>query len=252
MTTMSTSRLLRAYLTEAKYEIVRMLRTPAFAIPFLALPALLYLLFAVVLFGDALRLDVRAGWFVFTGFDVFGVMGPGLFGFGMIVAMEREQGLLTLKRALPMPAGASLLAKLLMAMLFGLFVTITMIVAAMTLGHLPITAEQALTIAKINTLGSLPFCALGLFIGTLTTGKSAPAFTNLIYIAMIYLSGIMFPLPASMKAQAQIWPAFHLAQLTFIGLGSTEVGGPMVHLAVLAAMTVVFAGLAIRRLARVG
>ena len=43
------ARLLRAYLTEAKYESVRMLRAPAFAIPFLGLPVALYLLFAVVL-----------------------------------------------------------------------------------------------------------------------------------------------------------------------------------------------------------
>lgn len=252
MNTMSTGKLLRAYLIEAKYECLRMLRTPAFAIPFLGLPALLYLLFAVVLFGDSLRMDVRAGWFVFTGFDVMGVMGPGLFGFGMVVAMEREQGLFTLKRALPMPAGASLLAKLLMAMLFGSLVTITMIVAAITLGHLPITAAQGLTIAKANILGALPFCAMGLLIGTLTTAKSGPAFTNLIYIAMIYLSGIMFPLPSSMKTSAQIWPAYHLQQLTFIELGATDMGGPLVHVAVLAGITVVCAGLAIRRLARVG
>jgi ABC-2 type transport system permease protein len=252
MNTMTTGRLLRAYLTEAKYETVRMLRTPAFALPFLGLPVALYLLFAVVFFGEAIRNDIRTGWFLFTGFAVFGVMGPALFGFGVIVATEREQGLLTLKRALPMPTGASLLAKMLMAMLFGLLVTITMIVAALTLGHLPLTAAQCWTMTGINVLGALPFCAIGLFIGTLTTAKSAPAFTNLFYLAMIYLSGIMIPLPASMKASAQIWPAYHLAQLAFIGLGSTTMGGPLVHVVVLAAVTLVFASLAIRRLARVG
>jgi ABC-2 type transport system permease protein len=252
MKTMSTGRLLRAYLTESKYESLRMLRTPAFAIPFLGLPAALYLLFAVVFFGEAIRHDIGTGWFLFTGFAVFGVMGPGLFGFGIVVATEREQGLFTLKRALPMPTGASLLAKMAMAMLFGLLVTITMIVAALTLGHLPLSAAQGWAIAGINVLGALPFCAIGLFIGTLTTAKSAPAFSNLFYLAMIYLSGIMIPLPASMKASAQIWPAYHLQQLAFIGMGATTLGGPLVHIVVLAAVTLVFAGLAIRRLARVG
>ncbi len=139
-------RLFGAYFTEAKYETIRMLRTPAFAIPFLALPVALYLLFAVLLFGAALRADPKGAMFAFIGFDVFGVMGPGIFGFGMVVALEREQGLLALKRAMPMPPSAYLAAKLCMAMLFGLIVTVTMIIAALTLGHLPLNAGQCFTL----------------------------------------------------------------------------------------------------------
>jgi hypothetical protein len=37
----------RAYYTETKYECIRMLRTPGFSIPFLGIPALLYILFGV-------------------------------------------------------------------------------------------------------------------------------------------------------------------------------------------------------------
>ena len=43
-------------------------------------------------------------------YTVFGVMGPGLFGFGVGLAMDRERGLLTLKRVQPVPALAPLLA----------------------------------------------------------------------------------------------------------------------------------------------
>lgn len=154
---MPVSRLLHAYLTEARYETVRMLRTPAFAIPFLGLPVLLYLLFGVVIFGDAARNDPQAGMFIFTAFSVFGVMGPGIFGFGMVVAIEREQGLLKLKRALPMPPAAYLLAKMLMALMFALIVMATMIVA-LPLGHLKLTACQALAAAAINILGLAILC----------------------------------------------------------------------------------------------
>ena len=48
---MPPGRVLRAYLTEAKYECLRMLRAPSFGVIFLSLPVLLYLLFGVVLFG---------------------------------------------------------------------------------------------------------------------------------------------------------------------------------------------------------
>ena len=37
----------------------------------------------------------------FRSHGVFGAMGPGLFGFGVSLAIEREQGLLRLKQALP-------------------------------------------------------------------------------------------------------------------------------------------------------
>jgi ABC-2 type transport system permease protein len=249
---MPAGRLLRAYLTEAKYESVRMLRSPAFGIPFLGLPVALYLLFAVLLFGDAIRSDAKAAMFTFTGFDILGVMGPGLFGFGIVVAMEREQGLLILKRALPMPPAAYLLAKMLMAMLFGVIVTATMIAAALTLGHLPLTAVQCLSLAAINILGALPFYALGLFLGTRTSAKVAPAITNIFYLAMIYLSGILFPLPKSMETMALVSPAYHLDQLAFRAVGAPSQGAVMVHVAVLAGMTLLLAGLSVRRLARVG
>jgi ABC-2 type transport system permease protein len=249
---MPAARLWRAYLTEAKYESVRMLRAPAFAIPFLGLPAALYLLFAVLLFGDTFRSDPKAALFTFAGFDILGVMGPGLFGFGITLAMEREQGLLTLKRALPMPAGASLLAKLVMAMLFGAIVTVTMAAAALTLGHLPISAGQCLGLAAINILGAAPFCALGMFIGTRTSAKVGPAIANLFYLAMIYLSGILLPLPKSMQAIALASPAYHLDQLASRVLGASSQGATTVHVAVLAGFTVVLTAISVRRLARVG
>ena len=249
---MPASRVLLAYFTEAKYETIRMLRAPAFAIPFLCLPVSLYLLFAVVIFGAAIGSDPKSGMFVFIGFDIFGVMGPGIFGFGVVVAMEREQGLLALKRALPMPQPAYLVSKLLMAMLFCTIVTASMITAALTLGHLHLSIGQCFTLAGVNILGSLPFCAIGLFIGARVSGKAAPAIGNIIYLAMIYLSGIMFPMPKSMAASAVIWPAYHLAQLAFRALGQQSQGSALVHVAVLAGVTLAAAGLSVRRLARVG
>ncbi len=249
---MPSGRLVRADLTEAKYESVRMLRMPGFSIPFLLLPAALYLLFGVVLFGEALRNDPKGAMFIFTGFDVMGVMGPGMFGFGITLAMEREQGLLALKRALPMPTGASLIAKMVMAMLFGVIVTATMITAALTLGHLPLMATQCLRLATINALGALPFCALGLLLGTLTTARSAPAIINLLYLAMIYLSSFLIPLPKSIEWIALASPAFYLDQLALSALGAPSHGAALTHVGVLAGVTLLPAALAIRRLARVG
>jgi ABC-2 type transport system permease protein len=251
-TLMPTSRLVRAYLTEAKYESLRMLRMPGFSIPFLVLPVALYLLFGVVLFGEAVRNDPAAGKFLFTAFSVFGVMGPGMFGFGASIATEREQGLLTLKRALPAPPAAYLLAKMLMTLLFGVIVMAAMIVAAWSLGHLPRTFGQCLSVAAISVLGALPFCAIGLFIGTRASAKAAMAFVNLIYVPMMHISGLFYPLPKFLRTMAPAWPAYHLQQLVLGALGVPAAGTPMTHVAVLAAVTLFLTAFAVRRLARVG
>jgi ABC-2 type transport system permease protein len=244
---MPTSRLWNAYFTEAKYETIRMLRTPAFAIPFLGLPALLYLLFGVVIFGPAIRNDPQSGLFIFAAFALFGVMGPGMFGFGMLVAGEREHGLLTFKRALPMPPPAYLVAKLLMAVMFAVIVTATML-AVLPLGHLKLTAGQLFAAAAVSVLGALPFCAIGLFIGVLTTSRSAPAFVNILYQMMMHLSGLFYPLPKSLHTIAPVWPTYHLQQLFFTAIGLPSQGRAITHVAVLVLLTVVLTLVAVRRL----
>ncbi len=250
-TTMTRGRLLNAYLTEAKYESIRMLRSPAFGGPFLGLPVLLYLLFGVFLYGDALSKDPKNALFLFLGFATFGVMGPGMFGFGVTVATERERGLFALKRALPMPTGASLFSKLAMSMLFVAIIMASM-VAAEPLGHLKLGAGQLAALCVVNILGAAPFGAIGLFVGTWASAKAAPALVNLLYLPMIYLSNFLIPLPKSVAWIATFSPAYHLHQLSLRSIGAPNQGEALIHVAVLAAITVALTALAVRRLARVG
>jgi len=246
---MSGGRLTRAYLIEAKYECIRTMRNPAFGVPFFVLPWALYLLFAVLFFGDELRRTPYASEFLWVGFSVFGVMGPGMFGFGVSVAIEREQGLLTFKRALPMPPPAYLISKMLMAMAFAGVVTITMVLAAVFVAHLSLHLSQLLLIAGILLLGSLPFCAIGLFVGTRASGKGAPAYVNLLFLPMIYLSGLMIPIPKSMQWIERFSPAFYLDQLALGAVGLPHYDSPVLQVAVLGGVTVAFALFAVRRLA---
>lgn len=243
---------LRAYLVETKYEFVRMLRVPSFAIPFLGLPVGLLLLFGVLLFGSAIRNDQVAGKFLFTAFSVLGVMGPAMFGFGMGVAVEREQGLIRLKRALPMPPAAYLVAKMLMSILFSAIVMVTMIAASLTLLHLSLSAGQVVKAILACIIGTLPFSAMGLFIGVWSSAKSATAFVSLTYQVMMHLSGLFYPLPKFMQVIAPIWPTYHLQQLVMSTVGAPSRGSAIGHVATLTGVTLVLAFLAIRRFKRNG
>ena len=181
-------------------------------------------------------------------------MSPGLFGFGVSLAMERDGGLLTLKRALPMPPLAYLLGKALMAMLAAGGVVVLLLVLAIGLADVALTPGQCLALLATGMLGVLPFCALGMLIGTLIKGQGAPGLLNLIYLPMAFLSGLWVPLkilPGLIQRIAPIWPSYHLNRIALdaVGIGHGPIWG---NALLLLGVSVLLFGLAARRLRRVG
>jgi ABC-2 type transport system permease protein len=241
---------LRSYLLEAKYEFLRLLRTPSFALPSLLFPAMFYTLFGIVLNrGDG----GQAARYLLATYSVFGVMGAGLFGFGVVVAMERERGFLTYKRALPMPPGAYLFAKMAMAMLFSLLICLLLAALASALGGVALAPAQWAALVAVNVVGVLPFCAMGLFVGTLVGGQGSPAVLNLLYLPMAFVSGLWLPLkmlPPVFTTIAPAWPPYHLSQLALRVVGMDHGSASGMHVAILAGVTALFFALARRRLRR--
>jgi ABC-2 type transport system permease protein len=245
---MSRGRVLGAYLAEVRSECLRYMRAPSFILPMLLFSTVFYLMFGVLLnHGDASR-------YLLASYSAFGIIGPGLFGFGVSLAIERDGGLLTLKRALPMPPGAYLLGKMVMAMVAATLVTVLLILIGVLLAHVALTVSQMAGLLVVGAFGVLPFCALGMLVGTLIKGQGAPGLLNLIYLPMAFLSGLWLPLsmlPQVMQKLAPIWPSYHLNQLTLAAVGMSH-GPLMQHALVLFGFTVVFLLLATRRLRRYG
>lgn len=243
--------LLRCYLREGRYEFLRLLRTPSFVLPTLLFPALFYILFGVVLSGMRGGNGIAVSGYLLATYGVFGIMGASLFGFGVTIAIERERGFLTLKRALPMPPGALLFAKLAMAMLFAAIISLELAVIAATMTAIELSPLQWISLFAINVVGTLPFCALGLCLGTLVGGSSAPAVVNLIYLPMSFLSGLWMPLgmlPDFVTWIAPAWPSYHLGQIALGVVGQDSGAGSTSHFAVLALITVLCLVFARRRL----
>jgi ABC-2 type transport system permease protein len=249
-------RLLRAYLMEARLETVGALRTVGFALPFLAVPVAVYLLFGVVIVGDtgeSSEFGAAIADYLFTGFAVMAVAMPGIFS-GCILATERDGNLLTLKRALPLPPGATIVAKVLMATAVSAVAVTLVVTAALLAGKITISLAQVAIVWAVLIVGTIPFCAMGLLIGALVSGSAAPAYGNLVFLPMMWLSGLFIPLPAFLERWVVIWPTFHLQQLALALAGVEQFTfiPPAVAAAALAGVTVLCGGLAIRRLARVG
>jgi ABC-2 type transport system permease protein len=251
---MALGRVVGAYFAEARYEAIRMLRSPGFSIPFLVLPVPIYLFFGVLLAAPAIAERPGIANYLFSGFATFAVMGPALFGVGCALAIEREAGLLKLKRAQPAPTGAYLIAKMLMGMIFAAAAVSTLLVTAVFGATVTLSGGQLAVIALVMIVGSLPFCAMGLFIGAYASGSASPAIANVIFLPMLWLSGLFIPLPKFLEPWVVVWPAFHLNQTALGAAGVAEFSfiAPRMSAAVLIAVTVVFGGLAVRRLARKG
>ncbi|HEU4591912.1 MAG TPA: ABC transporter permease [Steroidobacteraceae bacterium] len=243
-----------AYLTEIRFELTRVLRNPALALPMMVVPVALYLLFAVLMFGDAISKDPSIGIFFFVGFGVLGVTMPGLFAISASLAMERELGLMRLKRAQPAPAGGWLVAKIVCGVLFSTLAFLPMLAAAVISGKLPLAAAQIAALSAALIVGTIPFCALGLMVGALVKGSAAPGYANLIYLPGCYLSGSFFPLPQSMHWQTPLWPQFHVAQLAMhaAGVEKFQFMPAGMAAATLLGFTVLFSAIALWRLARTG
>ncbi|MGE8287546.1 MAG: ABC transporter permease [Stenotrophomonas sp.] len=248
---MSGRRVLGAYLQEARAECLRYLRSPGFVLPTMLFPATFYLMFAVVL---GLGQGADGPRFLLGTYATFGVMAPGLFGFGVSLALERGNGLLTLKRALPMPPAAYLLGKMAMAMLMALAIVVLLQVLAVLVAGVSLAPVQMLRLTLSCVLGALPFCALGLLMGTWVKGDAAPALVNLLYLPMALLSGLWFPLsmlPPVLRSLAPVWPSHHLNMLAQSAIGF-DAGSAWPHAAWLGLFTVVVATLAAWRLRRYG
>lgn len=249
-------RVVRAYLENARYETVAALRNAGFAPPFVLVPVAIYFLFGVVISGNAAQHSPYGAGianYLFSGFAAMAAMMPGLFS-GVILAQERDGRLLDLKRALPLPPGAVVAAKVTMSLAISALAVTLVVAAALVAGRLTISPGQVVIVWAVLIAGTIPFSAIGLLIGAYSSGAAAPAWGNLVFLPMMGLSGLFIPLPKALEPWVVLWPAFHLNQLA---LGLADVRQfrfvpPSFAFAVLLAVTLVCGGLAIRRLARVG
>ncbi len=244
--------LTRIYLVEARYELLKLLRLPAYALPTILFPAVFYVFFGIAMgsFGAG---GIHMASYLLATYGTFGVVGAALFGFGVGVATERGQGWLEVKRATPMPPGAYFAGKIAVSAIFAAAIVAVLFTLGATLGHVAFPVATWLRLGLTLVAGTAPFCAMGLAIGYFAGPHSAPAVVNLIYLPMALLSGLWVPIevmPHVVQAIAPYLPPYHLAQLALAAIGAGRGAPALGHVAALAGFTVVFlvaAGIGYRR-----
>ena len=241
--------LLELFAKEAKYEILKNIRIPIYAISSIVFPLMFYVLFAFVLGrGNPVTRSETATYMLAT-LGTFGVMGVSLFGFGVSIAMERGQGWLQVKRASPMPLAAYFTAKLVSAVAFSAVIATLLLSIGYTFGNVRLAPLQAAGLVGVLVAASIPFGAMGLTLGYIARPNSAPPMVNLIYLPMSFCSGLWIPiflLPHVFEQVAHVLPPFHISQLALGAAGmSRDTVSIASHVQALVGFTLLFLGIAL-------
>ena len=234
--------MLRIYRLEAWYEFLKMLRQPSYALPTLGFPVMFYLIFGIALGGRGPR-GMNLAEYLIASYGAFGIVGAAMFGFGVGVAAERAQGWLLLKRVSPMPPAAFITAKIVMSAVFGLMIVLLMGACGFVLGGVRLPLAQCVHLATVLVVGTVPFCLIGLVIGSLVSAASAPGVVNLIHLPLAFASGLAMPIevmPTTVQRVAQLLPQYHLGQLALGTIGRASDPDALRHIVALAAFTALF------------
>ena len=235
----------RIYALETKFEFLKSLRRPAYAIATLGFPLMFYAFFGLMsgMHNEGLSLAT----YLLATYGTFGVVGASLFGFGVSVSMERGAGWLLLKRASPMPPLAYFVAKLISATAFSALVVASLFALGALFGGVRLPALTWLELGGALVVGALPFCAMGLALGYLITPNAAVALINAINLPMSFVSGLWLPinmLPPAVRGIAPFMPAYHLGQLALGTIGVPSSQPWYAHVLILLAFTATALGLA--------
>jgi ABC-2 type transport system permease protein len=232
----------RPYALEAKYEVLKLRRMPMYAVPTIAFPVMFYLLFGVALSGSRATGGRNIAGYLIATYGAFGVIGAGLFAFGVGVAVERAQGWLMVKRASPMPRSVYIFGKVAASMVFAAVIVTLLALCGILLGGVRFTVAQWLGVFLVLVLGTAPFCAIGLALGYVAGPNSSPAIVNLVHLPASLMSGLWMPLfmlPGFMQTLAPWLPQYHLGQLALTITGGAADTHTAAHVGALALWTAI-------------
>lgn len=217
-------------------ELKRSWRLPQFILPSVITPAAFFGLFTLAIAKSPSPAGVAA---MLAGYGVFAAIGPALFGFGAGVAMEREQGLIELKRVSPMPAGAYVAAKL-TAAIAATAAAVAMIYGLGIIGGVRLNAGQWVILSILHLASTVPFALIGFGIGMRMGGKGAVAMANALFLGSAILGGLWIPssiLPTWMQTVGAFMPSYHLGQIARAIVGADTMGTVLAHIFILLAMS---------------
>jgi ABC-2 type transport system permease protein len=229
-----------------KLEMLRMLRNRRYVILSVALPVGFFLLFSQMYGTGATENGTPVTTYIMIARAAFGALGSSLNIGGARLAEERASGWTRQLRVMPLPPASYLIAKVLSAIALAVPVLVLIGFCGVVIEHVHLPLSTWAASFVLLAIGTLPFAALGIFLGSIFDVDSAQGGTILAYMLLSLLGGLWFPvesMPSTLRLLAKLTPSFHYADIAWSLAGGDNIGA--IDLLVLVAYLIAFGALAI-------
>ncbi|MES9540182.1 MULTISPECIES: ABC transporter permease [unclassified Actinomadura] len=229
-------------LSQAGYEFRAVLRNGEQLLLTLIIPVVL-----LTLFSATSLLDLGAGRrvdFLTPGILALAVMSTAFTGQAIGTGFERRYGVLKRLGATPLPRGGLIAAKTLSVVAVEAVQAAVVCAVALALGWHPHGDPGSVVVLLL--LGTAAFSGFGLLMAGTLRAEATLAAANLVYILLLALGGVVFPLdrfPAAVRSALELLPISALADglRQVLQHGAALPGKPLAVLAVWAVAGLVLA-----------
>ena len=217
----------RAFVAQARVELLLTTRRGENLLVTLAIPLLLLVFFSTVPLLPPPSWGGRQVDQVVPGILAPAIVSTGLVSLGIATAFERAYGVLKRLGGSPLPRPALLAAKTLAVVVTEIVQVVLIAAVGASLGWAPPGGIVPGVLAALPwlLLGSVAFCALGLLLAGALRAEAVLALANGLYLVFLLLGGVIIPLdhlPAAIAVPASLLPP---AQLAGLLRGTLEPGG---------------------------
>ena len=197
-----------------KTTALSLLRVPAYWVPTLLLPAMLFSFFGL----PAAKQGPQVAALVMASFSAFAVIGVSFYQFGIGIAQERVNPWDSYMRTLPTGPAPRIISQLIVALFFGIAAAGTVAAVTINGATLELSAGRWSVFAISLLLGSIPFTLMGISIGYLAPPKAAVPIANLLHLPLTFAGGLwMRPvdLPQIVQVISPYVPTRHLGEVVW-------------------------------------
>ncbi len=197
---------MNAFIMQSRAETIRIFRNPYYIFWSLMMPITFYFVFTKIYASDAGDANLYKAHFLMS-MAAFSVMGTAIMNLGIRLVEERSHGWSLLLRVTPLSPLTYFFAKMVSQMIIQFFSIALIFIVGGLFNSISLSIGEWISAGLWILLGSIPFLAIGLLIGTMKKVDTASGVSNLIYLTLAITGGMWMPIDAmpSLIQEAAVW-----------------------------------------------
>jgi ABC-2 type transport system permease protein len=209
-----------------KTELLRMLRNRRYIIFVVIFPVMLYLIQANIYGKQTGDAGVQFNIILMVSMAAYGALASSMMSSAVPWATERQSGWLRQLQITPLPSWMIIVTKVGTAMLLVLPSLLLVALVGIVQQGISMPIGRWVPLLFAMWLGTIPFIALGLAIGSVLSADAAQPASMILMFALAIAGGLWFPpevFGAAMKTIANLTPSFHYASIGWSIVGGNGV-----------------------------